>query len=73
MLNVKRVSKDTSIIWVYSGGVIMKGVPNLTCNKTLDYTIYLRNHEAKNDDQFDFIQVETCKHFPMLVTSTDIR
>ena len=51
----------------------MKGVPNLTCNKTLDYTIYLRNHEAKDDDQFDFIQVETCKHFPMFVTSTDIR
>ena len=51
----------------------MKNVPNLTYKKALDYTIYLQNHEAKDDDQFNFIQVETCEPFPMLVTSTAIR
>lgn len=51
----------------------MKNVPNLTCKNALDYTIYLSKHDAQDNDQFDFLQVNTCEPFPMLVASTAIR
>lgn len=51
----------------------MKPVPNLTFKNSLDYTIYLSNHIPKDDDEFNFVTVETCEPFPMLVTSTAIR
>lgn len=51
----------------------MQLVPNLTLKNSLDYTIYLKNHIPYYDDEFDFINVETCEPFPMLVAATAIR
>lgn len=51
----------------------MKKVPNLICREALDYTAYLHNHMPEDTDVFDFIQIETCEPFPMLLVSSAIR